>query len=213
MFGINWKAWMDAIRNVCLRSKRPQVRILPGAPLSNELPPSSPPSERLPDSAKCPESNQNPTTAQVDPGNLNYYGSIDRAYIDIHKPIVASIPFYERYPMLMGNPKPFIKKPYMRAVEEAITKQLPIKIMVDPRLGPDEWYLRPSALYRHSPANPESQTPTTTPGPCVHVFPVGDMREHVLIGTGCWCNPHLQDGVVVHNSMDGRELVERHGLQ
>jgi hypothetical protein len=46
----------------------------------------------------------------------------------------------------------------------------------------------------------------------VHVLPVNDLREHVE-GTLCWCRPRVEeeDGgtVVIHNSMDGRELIER----
>ena len=41
-----------------------------------------------------------------------------------------------------------------------------------------------------------------------HVVPVNDLREHVTDGLTCWCKPTLDDGVIVHNSMDGRELVE-----
>jgi hypothetical protein len=50
----------------------------------------------------------------------------------------------------------------------------------------------------------------------VHVIPVNDMREHDE-QPGCWCEPRVEaegEGVVIiHNSMDGRELIERHGLQ
>lgn len=48
-----------------------------------------------------------------------------------------------------------------------------------------------------------------------HVLPENDLRMHVFVA--CWCRPvrRHEDGgvVVVHNSHDGRELVERHGLQ
>jgi len=51
----------------------------------------------------------------------------------------------------------------------------------------------------------------------VHVVPVGDLRAHRERGTTCWCEPkveRLDRGVLVtHNSMDGRELIEKHGLQ
>lgn len=52
----------------------------------------------------------------------------------------------------------------------------------------------------------------------VHVVPVGDLKRHVERGAACWCNPTVQtfDGggrLVTHNSLDGRELIERHGLQ
>jgi hypothetical protein len=39
-----------------------------------------------------------------------------------------------------------------------------------------------------------------------HVYPVDDLREHT--STDCWCRPTDDDGVVVHNSLDGRELYE-----
>lgn len=42
----------------------------------------------------------------------------------------------------------------------------------------------------------------------VHVIPLNDYREHEET-TECWCNPAHDDGVVVHNALDGRELVER----
>ena len=40
-----------------------------------------------------------------------------------------------------------------------------------------------------------------------HVYPINDFREHLL--EDCWCRPIGDDGVVVHNSLDGRELYER----
>lgn len=49
----------------------------------------------------------------------------------------------------------------------------------------------------------------------IHVLPLTDLREHDETRT-CWCQPKVErvKGVVVtHNSADGRELVERHGLQ
>lgn len=52
----------------------------------------------------------------------------------------------------------------------------------------------------------------------VHVVPIGDLKRHRERWATCWCNPRVETfeggGVLVtHNSMDGRELVERHGLQ
>ena len=60
----------------------------------------------------------------------------------------------------------------------------------------------------------------------IHVVPVGDLREHDESGRACWCKPRIETcdprtgdryplgkAVIVHNSEDGRELVERHGLQ
>jgi hypothetical protein len=52
-----------------------------------------------------------------------------------------------------------------------------------------------------------------------HIYPVADLREHVEGAEvrECWCEPKLETVgrglLVVHNSMDGRELVEEHGLQ
>lgn len=43
---------------------------------------------------------------------------------------------------------------------------------------------------------------------CVHVMPVEDLREHVC-GDDCWCSPTDDEGVIIHNSMDGREFFER----
>jgi hypothetical protein len=40
-----------------------------------------------------------------------------------------------------------------------------------------------------------------------HVYPVNDLREHSV--TNCWCEPVDDDGIMVHNSLDGRELYER----
>lgn len=40
-----------------------------------------------------------------------------------------------------------------------------------------------------------------------HVYPVNDLREHSI--TRCWCSPFEDDGVIVHNSLDRRELYER----
>lgn len=41
-----------------------------------------------------------------------------------------------------------------------------------------------------------------------HVVPVNDTHEHDLT-LNCWCKPKVDDGVVIHNSFDGRELFER----
>ena len=46
--------------------------------------------------------------------------------------------------------------------------------------------------------------------------PVGDLRRHVL-GDDCWCEPKrrkfMRVAIVIHNAEDGRDLIERHGLQ
>lgn len=41
----------------------------------------------------------------------------------------------------------------------------------------------------------------------IHVMPVNDLREH-LCSKDCWCSPTEDEGVYVHHSLDGRELVE-----
>lgn len=51
----------------------------------------------------------------------------------------------------------------------------------------------------------------------VHIVPEGDLKEHQETRS-CWCDPRLiQEGkednvIVVHASMDGRELIELHGI-
>lgn len=41
--------------------------------------------------------------------------------------------------------------------------------------------------------------------PLTHVYPVGDLRQHVTNGDPCPCLAHMVDGVVVHHSYDKRE--------
>lgn len=41
-----------------------------------------------------------------------------------------------------------------------------------------------------------------------HVIPLNDWREHE-INPDCWCNPFYDEEVIVHNSLDERELYER----
>lgn len=43
--------------------------------------------------------------------------------------------------------------------------------------------------------------------PDTHVLPVNDFKEHEE-DRECWCKPELKGGVVVHNAMDQRELIE-----
>jgi len=50
-------------------------------------------------------------------------------------------------------------------------------------------------------------------GETVYVIPVDDLREHEQNTDGiCWCNPRIEQEengrVIVHNSMDGREILE-----
>lgn len=41
----------------------------------------------------------------------------------------------------------------------------------------------------------------------LHVLPRGDIRDHYL-QPSCPCHPMEEDGVIVHNSFDGREAFE-----
>lgn len=42
-----------------------------------------------------------------------------------------------------------------------------------------------------------------------HVVPLMDLREHITDSDKpCWCHPREDEGVIVHNSMDGREAFE-----
>jgi hypothetical protein len=40
-----------------------------------------------------------------------------------------------------------------------------------------------------------------------HVYPVDDLRDHEP--ENCWCGPYEDHGLVIHKSLDGRELYER----
>jgi hypothetical protein len=40
-----------------------------------------------------------------------------------------------------------------------------------------------------------------------HVYPTDDLRPHSL--TDCWCHPTDDEGIMVHHSMDQREIYER----
>lgn len=50
----------------------------------------------------------------------------------------------------------------------------------------------------------------------VHIVLMADLRPHDERTRRCWCQPRIEKigrrAMVVHNSMDGRELVERHGV-
>ena len=46
-----------------------------------------------------------------------------------------------------------------------------------------------------------------------HIVPTNDLRPHATDGKPCWCNPEIDDDLVVtlyiHNRLDGREAYER----
>jgi len=44
----------------------------------------------------------------------------------------------------------------------------------------------------------------------IHVYPIDDLREHVVEGMECWCKPQLDEeyDVLTHNALDGREQYE-----
>lgn len=46
--------------------------------------------------------------------------------------------------------------------------------------------------------------------PC-EITPLDDLKPHES-GMGCWCRPLLDDGVIVHNSLDGRERTYEKGI-
>ena len=42
------------------------------------------------------------------------------------------------------------------------------------------------------------------------VYPLGDLRDHDPASEHCWCRPfRTLEGILVHNSADGRESFER----
>jgi len=50
----------------------------------------------------------------------------------------------------------------------------------------------------------------------IHVTPRNDMKKHID-SRDCWCHPSLKERenkaiIVIHQSMDGRELIEKHGI-
>ncbi len=44
----------------------------------------------------------------------------------------------------------------------------------------------------------------------MHIYPVNDVRDHETEGKPCWCAPTVdeEEGVIIHNAMDGREAYE-----
>lgn len=49
-------------------------------------------------------------------------------------------------------------------------------------------------------------------GQAPHVVPTNDLRRHTMT-TGCWCRPSIDDGVMVHHSLDRREQTEGRELR
>jgi len=43
-----------------------------------------------------------------------------------------------------------------------------------------------------------------------HVYPLNDLRDHIVEGRDCWCHPEYDEehDVLIHNSLDGREKYE-----
>jgi hypothetical protein len=62
-----------------------------------------------------------------------------------------------------------------------------------------------STTYFEAP-HPMSWGVSVTLSNVAHVYPLNDLRRHSL--RDCWCHPLEDDGVVVHNSLDGREQYQ-----
>lgn len=45
-----------------------------------------------------------------------------------------------------------------------------------------------------------------------HVYPLNDLKEHQL-NASCWCEPAIDELLVVHNAADGREFIEEEERQ
>jgi len=46
-------------------------------------------------------------------------------------------------------------------------------------------------------------------GQPARVYPIGDIKDHVVHGGECWCGAaENEDGTIVHNAMDEREKYE-----
>lgn len=47
-------------------------------------------------------------------------------------------------------------------------------------------------------------------GPFTHVYPINDLREHVVEGPDCWCKPQWDEehDILIHNSLDQRDKYE-----
>lgn len=46
-----------------------------------------------------------------------------------------------------------------------------------------------------------------------HVYPLNDLREHIIEGVDCPCNPTVEvvgaNLLIIHNAFDHREIVEQ----
>lgn len=42
----------------------------------------------------------------------------------------------------------------------------------------------------------------------IHVYPIGDTREHNIHGEHCECQPVVEGRLVIHNAHDAREFFE-----
>ena len=47
----------------------------------------------------------------------------------------------------------------------------------------------------------------TKPNETLHTMPLNDLRDHEALSS-CWCKPSYDEGLFIHNSMDGREKFE-----
>jgi len=43
----------------------------------------------------------------------------------------------------------------------------------------------------------------------IHIYPVNDKLPHCTKGLKCICHPKIKEGLIVHNSFDGREYKEK----
>ena len=43
-----------------------------------------------------------------------------------------------------------------------------------------------------------------------HIYPLNDIEEHEIETNDivCKCGPVLEDGVIIHNAFDGRDIIE-----
>ncbi len=65
----------------------------------------------------------------------------------------------------------------------------------------------PQLASKHQAAKSKTSRAMAWKVDATHVYPVDDLREHSV--TDCWCQPIDDEGIVVHNSLDGREQYER----